>query len=370
MDGDHFNLLIVEDDLDRQQRLCGFLQSRSGIQIACASSVRQTIEKLYAQRFDIVLVAHPFGNEDGLSLVGRINEIAQADPPAIVLLPAAGDEDLAARAFKSGVADYLPHKRLQPATLIRAVESAAQKVAARRHREQQHRHLEYLADHDALTAILNRRAFMDRLLVEIARATRYSHPLCLLLIDLDRFKQTNDRYGHILGDAVLTNFAKDLRACVRAADQVGRIGGDEFAVLLGETDSRRAMISARKIYVRTHKKYPIPDSPSLQVTCSIGFAPLLPPAKSRDSNDTFRLRAQIYYQADRALYAAKAAGRNCIREFSPGLADPLDLSRCSIREICPRGRIDCNGVGREACHSDLEHASPDGSRCERCGDLV
>jgi len=149
---------------------------------------------------------------------------------------------------------------------------------------------------DPLTGLLNRRGFDDLLGAELARAQRYGRPLSLVFGDLDRFKEVNDSLGHTAGDTVLKLVAERLRRETRTADLVGRYGGEEFVLLLPETDEEGALILAERLragIVELFAKQPEP------VTISFGVATF----EGADGEDLVR-------NADRALYAAKLAGRN------------------------------------------------------------
>ena len=124
--------------------------------------------------------------------------------------------------------------RLQ-ALRIFANQAAAAVVSAAHQQE-----LRFLADHDPLTRLLNRRAFVDRLDAEVARAARYGRSFALVLSDLDGFKELNDRYGHSAGDEALQIFGSILDGSLRRPDQAFRIGGDEFALLLAEASEADA----------------------------------------------------------------------------------------------------------------------------------
>jgi two-component system cell cycle response regulator len=158
-----------------------------------------------------------------------------------------------------------------------------------------------LARIDGLTGLLNRRAFIERLDVEIARNTRHGNPLCVTLLDVDHFKSINDRFGHPTGDAVLSTLGKYLANSARKTDFVGRWGGEEFVIALPETDpsgggqaADRSRRGVEELRVLDPSGAPIP------VTASFGVASVLP----NDSVDT------LVDRADRALYQAKASGRN------------------------------------------------------------
>jgi diguanylate cyclase (GGDEF)-like protein/PAS domain S-box-containing protein len=158
--------------------------------------------------------------------------------------------------------------------------------------------LRYLSGADPLTGIANRRKSMEELDREVERSLRYDHPFSLLMIDLDHFKSINDRFGHSVGDSVLTRFAQKVKSLLRPTDTFGRWGGEEFIILLSETDRRGALILAERIRRTIHESSLIQEAP---VTASIGVASLQGGQRSRD---------ELINAADRALYQAKEDGRN------------------------------------------------------------
>ena len=170
-----------------------------------------------------------------------------------------------------------------------------QDVTARRSQEAELRHL---ADHDPLTGLLNRRSFERALDQHLARVRRYGVQGALLMIDLDGFKAVNDQHGHGTGDAVLSGVAERLRARLRTSDLLARLGGDEFAALLPVADRAEAEHVAR-IAVEVVRDLSPEQGPP--VTASVGAAVLAEP----------ELTAHVVQrQADRAMYAAKRAGRD------------------------------------------------------------
>jgi diguanylate cyclase (GGDEF)-like protein len=166
-------------------------------------------------------------------------------------------------------------------------------MRARMHLEQQ------LARTDPLTGLGNRRSFGDLAAVEISRTRRYSRSLTLAYIDVDRFREMNDRYGHATGDTVLLTVATVLQDCLRTSDVLARIGGDEFALMLPETGLAGARIAIEKAVVRLTDAMESNDWP---ITFSIGVV----------ASDAPRSLEEMLQLADRTMYAVKRTGRGGI----------------------------------------------------------
>jgi diguanylate cyclase (GGDEF)-like protein len=162
--------------------------------------------------------------------------------------------------------------------------------------------LEQLSITDGLTKLHNHRFFQDQLTREIRRATRASSPLALLLVDIDDFKSLNDRFGHAAGDELLHGLALVMNAAVRSSDLLARYGGEEFAVLAPGTDQEGSYQLAEKLRTAiAESSFVLSDSMRLtRVTVSVGI--------SQFKGD----RKKFFDEADRALYSAKAAGKNCV----------------------------------------------------------
>jgi diguanylate cyclase (GGDEF)-like protein/PAS domain S-box-containing protein len=174
----------------------------------------------------------------------------------------------------------------------------AVQVVAAIERKKMRTRLEYMAQHDQLTDLPNRTLFLDRLQTALARARRGMSRLAVLYLDLDKFKQVNDTHGHTAGDHLLQEVARRLSGCVRAADTVGRIGGDEYVVLLDSIQHfEDAAIVTRKILASLSAPYELAEA-TLQSIPSIGVA--VYPENGEDAD------ALISY-ADNAMYQAKRA---------------------------------------------------------------
>ncbi len=166
------------------------------------------------------------------------------------------------------------------------------------------RSLQHMATHDPLTGLLNRRAFAEEGATLLAGAARSRRPVAAMMLDIDHFKRINDTYGHTAGDHVLASFAATLRRCLREGDVLGRLGGEEFAVLLagcsredaeGIADRVRAAFAATAVDLN--------DGRRVVATVSIGLAASKVPPYGVE---------RLLNQADKALYVAKAGGRDCV----------------------------------------------------------
>lgn len=158
-----------------------------------------------------------------------------------------------------------------------------------------------LARTDALTGVANRRVLIERLDEEVDRAARYGSDLTLLILDVDRFKQINDRFGHPVGDEVLRTLGELLTETTRSSDLVGRYGGEEFAAVLPETGIDEGCEMASRILERVRGERFLANGEPFSVTCSVGVAEIEVPGG--DGEDLLR-------RADRSLYRAKEQGRD------------------------------------------------------------
>ena len=174
--------------------------------------------------------------------------------------------------------------------------------------------LQDLAHTDALTGISNRRHFMDLAVAALDRAARLGQPLALLMVDLDHFKAVNDRHGHAAGDRVLQAFVQMAAGVMRQGDLLGRVGGEEFAALLPQTDEAGATALAQRLVQGARDNPVTVDGQAIAFTVSIGLVVLRPPWQATPSIDT------LMQAADQALYASKAGGRD-----RHSLAQPLPL---------------------------------------------
>jgi len=243
--------------------LSGFLS------ISIASSVTRPMA-------DIARVVQRIGSGKFASRV----DVSEAGPLAQL---ARGINDMAERLAAA-------QESLQHQVAIATEELRLQKEAA-----------EQVARIDALTGVASRRAFTERADLEIQRALRYRQPLCVAMVDIDRFKRVNDTYGHAVGDLVLVAFAQAINQQIREVDMIGRLGGEEFAVLLPGITADEAMTVAERMRHAVESKELLVGGRPMHFTASFGVAEF----------DGMELNmAGLLARADSALYHAKHTGRN------------------------------------------------------------
>jgi diguanylate cyclase (GGDEF)-like protein len=161
--------------------------------------------------------------------------------------------------------------------------------------------LQHLATRDSLTGLWNRRAIFDLLSSECSRAERCGYPVTVIMADVDHFKKINDHYGHPVGDIVLQEVARRLSSCIRASDQIGRYGGEEFLIILSDCDGSLAFSRAEQLRIAIANAPVLLETVELHITASFGMN--WTNAGPIDSD-------QLVREADAALYRAKQAGRN------------------------------------------------------------
>lgn len=170
------------------------------------------------------------------------------------------------------------------------------------------RKLRYLAQHDSLTGLLNQQTFYQHAQTQLNWHAQTSAPSCMLILDLDHFKQVNDNYGHAAGDLVIQTVSQIVRTELRDADIAGRVGGEEFGVLLGECGPTQAFNVAERIRLKiAQTPMHLHNGHTLHLTTSIGIA------YTEEHSELNKL----LHRADRALYRAKANGRNCCHIYNP-----------------------------------------------------
>lgn len=206
-------------------------------------------------------------------------------------------QPLAIASLLAEVSRSIPDEAQRRAVLARAEEIARAAGRVIRSQSARIRMLEHLAVTDPLTGLLNRRGLGQRLAERLSEARRHNEPGVVLFVDMDGLKRINDRFGHAAGDAAIRMVAEGLRHAVRAHDTVGRIGGDEFAVVMGRVGPEKGLAAAARMGRAIGRLTLVQDGQALPLSVSIGLAPFTGAETAEDLLD----------RADGAMYREKRA---------------------------------------------------------------
>ncbi|WP_404384232.1 diguanylate cyclase [Caenispirillum salinarum] len=284
-------VLIVDDMLPNAMLLQALLADLPDVEARVVESGAQALEACRDQAPDLVVTDYVMPGMDGVELVRALREARPGDFIPVLMVTADDQKQVLYQAFEAGATDFL-RKPLDEVELRARVRNM---LALRR----QHLDLERLATTDTLTGALNRRAFMARLETETQRAGRHGHDFAVLMLDIDHFKRINDTRGHAAGDQALVAFADTLRGHLRDTDSLGRLGGEEFAVLLPETGADGAATLAERLRAAVAAARVTTDAATFGFTTSAGLASF--------AGDT---PESLLRRADGALYRAKEGGRD------------------------------------------------------------
>lgn len=293
-------ILVIDDRPESVTWITAGLQPQN--QVFAVATFEETLAHVKSGEPDLIIVSLSLRGFDGLRLCSQLRSLPECRSIPILVLVSEGDRRKLTLALEMGVNDYLTRPVDQNELVARVRTQLRRKRYTDRLRYNVQLTLE-MAITDQLTGLYNRHYMSRHLDTEIANAGKSGHPLAFLILDIDHFKSVNDRFGHDIGDEVLREFANRISANVRGIDLACRFGGEEFVVVMPDTDVEFASVVAERLRrgVET-TPFPISREPhKLNVTISIGIA------GSEPGNDTAEA---LLYRADQALYRAKREGRN------------------------------------------------------------
>ncbi len=298
-------VLLVDDDEIVIERMRGIIEA-AGYEVGTATSGEQALESLRRQFASIVILDRSMPGMDGLELCRAIRDGTHYPGYVYIMLCTAHDtEDEILTGLNSGADDYLS-KRASGAQLIARL-GCARRILTLEHSlkhviEERRR----MAMTDVLTGVYNRRYFMNHLRRELKRTRRFGGELSLVVFDIDHFKHINDRYGHAAGDAVLVEFVTRIRGCLpREFDWCARLGGEEFAVVLPQTDLGGGVVVAEKIRHAFASRPVYFAGAAIDCTVSVGISGLAAFADRGAATVE-----QMLSRADDCLYNSKKHGRD------------------------------------------------------------
>ncbi len=292
-------ILLAEDDFTTRSMLAAILKKWGYDPVVCEDghAAWNVLQKPEAPR--LVLLDWNMPGLEGPEVCRRLRKKETANPSYVILLTGRGEKNDIVQGLEAGANDYIS-KPYDNAELLARIRVGQRMLELQSSLLATQAALAHQATHDALTGIFNRRAILDQLARELARALRQSVRLSVAMCDIDHFKEINDRFGHQAGDEVLVALTRCLQANLREYDYVGRYGGEEFLVIAtgstaqgddGLYERLRQQVAALEVKTMTG---------NVAITVSIGTAP----GTGKSTVDA------LLAAADAALYQAKAAGRN------------------------------------------------------------
>ena len=301
--------ILIVDDSPHHQNMMVYELNKLGYSTSIATNGAQAIEAVAHERFDVVMADIKLKDMTGIELCWHLRTAPGLRHLYLILMIPGSMTDQFHELVEAGADEFLRKPLDWKWTTARLL--AASRVVAMQ------RDLERLATTDALTGALNRRRFLERGAEEFTRSRRYERPLSVVMLDIDHFKKVNDTHGHATGDEAIKMTVRCSKASLRACDIIGRLGGEEFAVVMPETPPVNAFTAAQRVRERiADSSLPLETGGELRLTVSIGLAWMTP---------TDRGVEQLLARADAALYRAKNGGRNRV-EMEPSIALPRSLA--------------------------------------------
>jgi diguanylate cyclase (GGDEF)-like protein len=289
-------ILVIDDQLLIRKMINKILDDLGKIEDA--DNGKTGIEKAKELRPDLIVLDVTMEGMDGFETCKLLKEDAETRDIPVIFLTGHDNVQVEERALDAGAVDFIK-KPISPKILHRRVRNVLRLQDA-------NRRLEVLARTDPLTGANNRRHFMETGNAEVQRMQRYNSSFTVMMLDIDHFKSVNDNYGHDVGDDALKATVKVLEKALRVEDTLGRLGGEEFAIILPETNKFNAAIVAERIRVSVSEIVVDTDKGPLSFTVSTGVS---------DSSNGPDFDA-ILKCADEALYQAKEGGRNRVVMYS------------------------------------------------------
>ncbi|MBL8367531.1 MAG: diguanylate cyclase [Candidatus Accumulibacter sp.] len=315
-------VLLVDDDPTGRLVTQGLLSHMLGCTVHTAENGKEALALALEVMPQIVITDWRMPVMDGLEFCRALRATGWGQSMYVVMLTGEEDDEKIIEAFEAGVDDYLTksvHVRALSARMRAALHYVKLLEAWENDRAQlkqfaaelaiSNRRLEHTAMTDMLTELPNRRAGMEALARFWSASRRTGRAVAALMIDVDHFKLINDRYGHAVGDRVLQCVAKAIQSAARKDDSVSRIGGEEFLLVCHDADARTALLAAERLR-RTIKALRISVADvDIHTSVSIGVASI---------EDGMQKEDDMLNAADKALYAAKSAGRDRVALFANG----------------------------------------------------
>ncbi len=301
--------ILIADDEAMSRRLLQKTMERAGYEVTAVENGRQAADHLCkVEGPRLALLDWVMPELDGPGVCREVRKRKEQSYVYMVLLTSKEKQEDVVAGLESGADDYVT-KPFDPEELKARLRTGMRILDLEDRLVEAREEMRFRATHDALTSLLNRGVILELLGRELARSSREHACTAILLCDLDHFKNVNDSFGHLVGDELLKEAARRLVSSVRSYDFVGRYGGEEFLVVLNNCDPAFGRVRAEEIRKAISQKPFQTTSGSVPVTMSLGVLFSL--------EWGYRALEDLLQEVDAALYAAKAAGRDCVRVAVP-----------------------------------------------------
>lgn len=323
MDINNCHALVVDDDTEITAIVCEVLENQ-GVTVSTAHNGARAIELFSQSIIDVVITDIRMDGMSGFELMKRIQLLDST--VKVIVMTGYDSYDMVLRALQAGAYEYLDKPLDNHQAIVSCISRAYESTQLSRENEklmerlaisnnklsvantrlvQLNKKLKHLAITDSLTQLYNRRYLDQVIRRETQRRNRYRDPLSIIILDVDKFKDFNDEFGHDGGDKALKKVGSVLNNCARNTDIVGRYGGEEFVVILTKTPPHNARIFADRVRHEISSQVIEMEDKTGKITVSIGIAGV-------NENDDPIDDKVLLMQADSALYVAKDSGRNCV----------------------------------------------------------
>lgn len=291
------HILIVDDEISIRESMGEFVET-AGFTSTTVKSGDEALAKLETENIDVVITDIILHGMNGLELTDQIKK--KYDIDVIVMTGYSGDYSYE-EAVSKGASDFV-FKPVRFEELLLRLKRVLKERRLTQERVYMLEKLKRLSITDGLTKLFNSRYFYSQLKIEIDRTIRYDRPLSLLLMDIDNFKEYNDTFGHLEGDKILFRLGQIIKSCLRKMDSAYRYGGEEFTIILPETEGGEAATVAERIRSAVEKETISPGGKTghFNITISLGVTEYQPDEAI----------AVFVQRADQAMYLSKQAGRN------------------------------------------------------------
>ena len=313
------SILIVDDNAQNIQLVASHLKEE-GYRISFSQTGRDVLNKIENASFDLILLDIMMPEMDGFEICTRVRQHPEYKEVPIIFLTAKIDKDSIVKGFEVGAVDYILKPfhgaellaRIRTHLELKAYREKVEEINIQLNKEilkgirmqeeleEMNRRLYEKATKDALTGLFNRRKMTDLIEYEYDRALRNQLPFSVIITDIDHFKAVNDTHGHDCGDEVLQEVSQILTSMTRKQDQASRWGGEEFLLLLPETDTNGALTLAEKIRTKIEQSSYFCGKAELNITMTFGISCF---ADGKTDKTVIK-------EADIALYEGKNSGRN------------------------------------------------------------